>query len=256
MGLDKNPTIAQYWHAKRPSQSTPWFRKMFSRKRFQLILKFLHRTDNTKAPGGNQPGHNPAEKNSATDQLPEHAVKIPVHAGKTTLGRRDFNRSIMTQYIHTKASKFGIKMWLLVEEATGYVVHCIPYRGRLFDRAPAGRLFGLHIGGSLPSAADMLHKNYHVCCDSIFTSIQLGEELLRDNTYITGTLRKNRQMPQRVKYCRLGPNQTIFMRRRRSLVLDFRDGEKKPMRLLTTYEVHSKSSRTGWISQKVDVLSS
>jgi hypothetical protein len=41
-------------------QSTPWFSKMFSRNRFQLILRFFHLVDNTKTPQRNTQHYNPA----------------------------------------------------------------------------------------------------------------------------------------------------------------------------------------------------
>lgn len=48
MGLIRKPTIAEYWNKSQKSQQTQWFRNMFSRNRFQLILKFLHVVDNRR----------------------------------------------------------------------------------------------------------------------------------------------------------------------------------------------------------------
>lgn len=31
-------------------------------------------------------------------------------------------RTVMTQYIPTKANKFGIKLWMLVEATAGYII--------------------------------------------------------------------------------------------------------------------------------------
>ncbi|CAC5373928.1 unnamed protein product [Mytilus coruscus] len=39
-------------------------------------------------------------------------------------------RTVMTQYIQSKSSRFGIKLWMLVEAATGYIIHFLPYRGK------------------------------------------------------------------------------------------------------------------------------
>lgn len=54
MGLVRKPTLAEYW-STRGSHSMPWFRKMFPRNRFQLILKFFHVVDNRKIPKRNSP---------------------------------------------------------------------------------------------------------------------------------------------------------------------------------------------------------
>ena len=107
-------------------------------------------------------------------------------------------RSVMLQYIPTKHSKFGIKLWMLVEAATGYVLNCIPYRGKTFDRAPQGQTLGSSVVFNLLSSGGFLNKFYHVYCDSSFTSLKLGSDLLVRNTYLTGTLRRNRPMPQRL----------------------------------------------------------
>lgn len=40
MCLIRKPTIPSYWSTK-DSQATPWFRKMFTRNRFQVLLAFF-----------------------------------------------------------------------------------------------------------------------------------------------------------------------------------------------------------------------
>ena len=60
MGLVKKSSIKEYWNKKDVSQSTPWFSKMFSRNRFQLILRFFHLVDNTKTSQRNTQHYNRA----------------------------------------------------------------------------------------------------------------------------------------------------------------------------------------------------
>ncbi|XP_023708349.1 piggyBac transposable element-derived protein 1-like [Cryptotermes secundus] len=50
MGIKGQPTISSYWSVS-PSLNNPWFRSMFSRNRFQLILKFFHLVDNKNLAG-------------------------------------------------------------------------------------------------------------------------------------------------------------------------------------------------------------
>ena len=50
MGLIRKVSIEEYWNTHNPSQSTPWFRCMFSRNRYQNILKFLYLVDKKKIP--------------------------------------------------------------------------------------------------------------------------------------------------------------------------------------------------------------
>lgn len=46
-GFDKKTNNFSYWSTT-SCNSTPWFPQMFSRNRFQLILKFFHFVDNSK----------------------------------------------------------------------------------------------------------------------------------------------------------------------------------------------------------------
>ncbi|CAL7938590.1 unnamed protein product [Xylocopa violacea] len=52
MGITKRPTMFSYWAQN--SRSIPWFSKMFSRNRFQLILRCFHLVDNKEC---FPPGH-------------------------------------------------------------------------------------------------------------------------------------------------------------------------------------------------------
>ena len=52
MGVIRRPNMYSYW--VKNSRQISWFGKMFSRNRFQLILKFFHMVDNNTL---FQPGH-------------------------------------------------------------------------------------------------------------------------------------------------------------------------------------------------------
>ena len=247
MGLIKKPTIPHYWRTT-TSQSIPWFRRMFSRNRFQLILKFLHLTDNNKTPRRNQEGYNPAAKfQELLDHFNMRAKYLYTPNRQLSIDETlipSKGRTLMLQYIPSKKVKFGIKLWMLVEATTGYILHCIPYRGRLYDRAPAGQSLGGSVVLNLLRKANLLNKYYHVYCDSFCTSLKLGTELLGLNTYLTGTLRRDRPMPQRIKDNNILPNECVYMRKRDLLAFVYKDNDKKPVRLLSTFHA-AKQSHTG-----------
>jgi hypothetical protein len=46
MGIVRLPWISDYW-SNQPSVGQSWFRKIFTRNRFQLLLCFFHFVDNT-----------------------------------------------------------------------------------------------------------------------------------------------------------------------------------------------------------------
>ncbi|CAG2214196.1 unnamed protein product [Mytilus edulis] len=223
MGLNKRPTLQCYW--KKGKQEYKWFRKMFPRNRFQLILKFLHVVDNRKVSGRNDPTYDPSAKfkpildslNMRSKYLytPERNLSID----ESLVGTRA--RSVMTQYIPSKSHKFGIKLWMLVESISGYLIHSTVYRGRRFDPVPDGELQSSMVVKSLLNVSCLFDKGYHVFCDSFFSSLSLASELLLNRTFMTGTLRSNRPMPQRIKtqnYVRMNIQ-----------------NKRKPVRLVSTF---------------------
>lgn len=146
-------------------------------------------------------------------------------------------KSVMRQYIPTKSAKYGVKFWMLVEAASGYVMQMHIYRGKTFDPTPARHLQGTDVVHQLLSACDLLNKGYHVFCDSFFASLNLAQTLLEKATYLTGTLRKNRPMPTTIKTANINPGGNLFMRRGSVLCVAHRPTEptKKPVRLVSTY---------------------
>lgn len=239
MGLIKKPSIEQYWREGVKSQSTPWFRHMFTRNRFQLLLKFFHLVDNRKIKTIGQNGYNPAGKfkplidhfNMRSKYLYTPDQKLSVDESLVATKAR----SVMTQYIPTKHSKFGIKLWMLVEAVTGYIMRIIVYRGKQYDPTPVGRHQATDVVHKLLAESHLLYKNYHVYCDSFFSSINLARHLLSFGTYLTGTLRKNRPMPRLIKNPSLNENESVFLRSGKTLVVAYKEGHKKPVRLLSTF---------------------
>ena len=74
-------------------------------------------------------------------------------------------------------------------------------------------------------------------CDSFFSSINLAKQLMRMNTYFTGTLRKNRYMPQLIKQAAIQRGESVYMRQGPVLAMAFREDKdrSKPVRLISTF---------------------
>ena len=129
MGLDEKPAIENYW-AKRGVFHSHYYRAVMSRNRYQLIRKFIHFADNSKADGDRlfkvrklinsllerfQDSYWPSQNVAIDEQLLLH---------KGRLGFR--------QYIPIKRSRFGIKIYSLCDE-TRYVWNCEVYTGKVND---------------------------------------------------------------------------------------------------------------------------
>ncbi|GFU15916.1 piggyBac transposable element-derived protein 4 [Trichonephila clavipes] len=127
-GIVKKPTNEQYW-SKRHSISTPFFSKVMSYRRFNLIYRFLHFSDNETFV-------------TETHECPKLSKIWPVLKYLTIRFKevvtpdRDvtIDESLMLfkgrlgwkQYMPLKRSRFGIKSYMLCESKSGMdIVDCL-----------------------------------------------------------------------------------------------------------------------------------
>ncbi|XP_033759094.1 piggyBac transposable element-derived protein 4-like [Pecten maximus] len=141
----------------------------------------------------------------------------------------------MTQYIPTKHCKFGIKLWMLVESVSGYIMHMSIYRGKRYDPTPAGQTQGSFVVFTLMEAADLLNKGYHLFTDGFFSSIDMAKRLLKAGTRFTGTFRANaRGQPQAIKKPILNAGQAVYLRQGSILLCAYKEKPtRKPVRLIS-----------------------
>ena len=145
-------------------------------------------------------------------------------------------KTSMLQYIPSKRSRFGVKFWMLVESVTGYVLQMDVYQGKQFGPTPAGTLQGTNVVLKLLRDSRLLGKGFHIFCDSFFTSLNLANQLLSEQTYLTGTMRRSRPMPHIIKNARPQQGTAIYARQRQKIICSFRDNNRrKPVTLLSTY---------------------
>ena len=96
-------------------------------------------------------------------------------------------RLVFRQYIPGKAHKYGIKMYKLAA-INGYTWNYIIYTGKQESMAGVG-----HAQAVVIKLLDDLDGCYRtVVADNYFTSIFLAKYLLDHDTYLIGTLRRNR----------------------------------------------------------------
>ena len=99
------------------------------------------------------------------------------------------------QYIPSKAAKYGIKAFVLVKAATGYVYchHIHVYTGNEKDAAAAA---GMSITENILMRLmfSLLHLGYKLWMDNWYNSPVLAKRLLNACTHVCGTLRSNRKV--------------------------------------------------------------
>ena len=130
MGIVYKPRIAMYW-SNDELYNTPVFRNIMTRDRFLLLIKFLHFADNTNY-DANDPNRDRLYK------IREFCQLINDTCGAVYYPCEDFSvdeslvlfkgRLFFRQYIKTKRSRFGIKLYELCTYH-GIVLGFIVYHG-------------------------------------------------------------------------------------------------------------------------------
>ncbi|XP_017765355.1 PREDICTED: piggyBac transposable element-derived protein 4-like [Eufriesea mexicana] len=143
MGITNRPTIYSYWTES--SRAIPWFKKMFSRNRFQNILRCFHIVDNKKS---FPPGHEKYDPCAKFNPIVEHA-----------------NRIFQTYYTPHK-------MLSIDESLVGTLCHSSITQSKNSQNG-----LGYDVVTKLLQDADCLDKGYHVYVDNYFTSTALAKFL-------------------------------------------------------------------------------
>ncbi|XP_068085866.1 piggyBac transposable element-derived protein 4-like, partial [Anabrus simplex] len=233
MGLIRKPTIVSYWNTV-DHFITPWFGEMFSRNRFQLILKFFHLVDNSKLSPPGSPNYDPCAR---FQPLVDHANRLFRHH-YTPHQQLSIDESLVGTKCHTQLlqympnkhhHKWGIKFWMLCDAVSKYCVGFYTYRGaRSTEDRNEIRINGLAytVVTKLMSLGNYFMKGFHVYADNYFTSIPLAKHLYSLGTFITGTIRRNRKgLPDAVKkpfklvcnkYFRQGPILLVGSKQKKS----------------------------------------
>lgn len=185
MGIVRLPKISDYWaNDKITGQQFP--RTVMSRNRFEVLLSMLHFSQN--------------DNENATDRL--HRVRDLVEVmndnfKNTYTPGEDLcidesvvpfrGRLIFRQYNKQKRHKYGIKLFKLCT-LPGYTYKLSIYCGKQNDdvnTTPTNIVLAL--------CGDLLNKGHTLFTDNWYTSVGLARELLKNETHLVGTLRKNRK---------------------------------------------------------------
>lgn len=92
-------------------------------------------------------------------------------------------------YMPSKPGKYGLKLWALCDATTYYCCNFEVYLGKCGNTPEKGQ------GQRVVRVLSEFWKgsNRTITTDNFFTDISLAEDLLKDNIFIVGTMRKNRK---------------------------------------------------------------
>lgn len=173
-----------------PFYYSPIFSHIMSGRRFELLLRcfscdripFLHPEKVSRA-AKVQPVMDLLLDNFQTAYFPKEQLSLD----ESLLLWR--GRLVFRQYIKNKKKKYGIKFYELCE-SDGYILNFRMYTGK----GAEGDEHELRNMNSLVKnlMRPYLNKGHHLYMDNFYNSVSLSEELLKEQTHSTGTLRSNR----------------------------------------------------------------
>ncbi|UYV73072.1 ZKSCAN1 [Cordylochernes scorpioides] len=220
MGNVKKNQIRDYW-SKNELLERPWFGKVMSRGRFELLYSCFSLIDDSNLVPSSHPDYNPTAR---FEKLIEHVNNKFIYYYKPTQNLTVDeslvclkNRTRLRQYMPQKHhGRFGVKLWMLCESKTGYCLRMKPYKGKLF---PIIKSLSYDVPMNLLQESSLLGKGYHLITDNFFTSINLAKYLLDSHTYLTGTI-----------------NESLYMVNNNLLALAYKEKKSKPpVKFLSTF---------------------
>ncbi|CAG2252725.1 unnamed protein product [Mytilus edulis] len=200
MGINQLPDYSFYW-SNNKYLGNQGFKEVMSVKRYEKLNQYIHCNDIETDVPVDQPGHDKLHKirplidsslqNFAARYNPNknQAIDEAMVAYK--------GRSVAKQYIPSKPTKWGFKVWMRCDSKSGYCHKFDIYMGKE-TAVDSTKGLGHRVVEKL--AEDLHHKNHHLYFDSYFTSIPLLQDLLSNGIYGCGTIRQNRKgFPQDLK---------------------------------------------------------
>lgn len=238
MGIITVPDIGSYWSTSWVSQIS-FFRKLFSRNRFEIILWMLHVSS---IPTGDTPKRlhkvdillNALVTNFKKNMHPSSNLSVD----ETMVGFR--GRFGAKQYIPNKPNKYGIKAFTIADSKNGYILDTLLYTGAdtLDNSDPQYSHLPQPSRVVLTLFSDYLEQGRTLYTDRYYTSIPLAQTLESHRTSFTGTCVKNRQqIPQifRQKNFHLSDGEVRAYRSGHLLALAWRaPSKKKGIIMITT----------------------
>ena len=196
MALIPLPRIDLYWSTG-PLFLGLWARAFIvSRNRFQQISSFL-KVSNFET-------ENKCDKLAKVkfihDYIRRKCMKLFQPDEHVSIDERmvpNKGRYAFRQYIKDKPTKWGMKLWVIADAATGYTFDYEVYTGK---SSTVLSKFGLGYSVVMRLMKSLFGQGYKLFVDNYYTSVQLFIDLLEHNTTACGTILVNRKgIPEIIK---------------------------------------------------------
>ncbi|GBM08915.1 PiggyBac transposable element-derived protein 4 [Araneus ventricosus] len=160
------------------------------------------------------------------------------------------------QYIPTKRSRFGVKLFQLCESESGYIWNSIIHTGKGTTFHEDYEDYGVSTKSVMTLNHELKNKGYTLTTDNYYTSPELAEILIKCKTDIYGTLRENRKgLPQLIKSSKVKKCEVLAFQKGKICLLKWTD--KKTILMLSTLHstsmvtVESKKSKSSKLKPEV-----
>ncbi|UYV76718.1 hypothetical protein LAZ67_14001866 [Cordylochernes scorpioides] len=227
MTRNKKVSLKEYWSTNQ-LHFFPIFSKLMSRDRFFLILSVLHFNDNkTQIPGDKLHKLKPVvdHMKSAYKNAFKPFQDVCIDEGLVLFkGRLGFKR-----YIPSKRKRFGIKLFVLCDVETKYILDFIVYVGKGTEIEDSD--MGVSSSVITTLLQPYMNKGHSLWVDNWYSSPTLFNFLHQRQTNACGTVRKNRkEMPRFGKKLKIG--ETEAKHTQNLLALKYKD--KREVFMLST----------------------
>lgn len=187
----KKLEINEYWSTD-PLLVSPIFNKIMSRDRFLLLARMLHFCNNENQISGDRLFKLDVVLEEIRDYFKAGLVPFQNLVIDESLvlwkGRLSFK-----QFIKTKRHRFGIKLFVLCDVETDYILDFIIYTGAETNLLPCDKNIGISGTVVMTLMEPYLKKGHNLYTDNWYTTPILCEHLFVKKTTLTGTVRKNRR---------------------------------------------------------------
>jgi hypothetical protein len=201
-GIQKRKDKPSHWFSDNRFFENPVMKKVMSGRKFFTILRYLH-----CCPVMNQDptseSYDPTYKVSEMkDFLEERFKTLFIPGQQLSLDEtliRAFGRIKFKVRIVTKAARYGIKIYVVTDAATAYVLRVIIYTGKsTYHQEPdmQQKMKTVQVLERLLEDFTGTHRTVYV--DRFYTSVELLKSLAEKNIYVTGTMLANR-IPQKLR---------------------------------------------------------
>ncbi|XP_040210225.1 piggyBac transposable element-derived protein 4-like [Rana temporaria] len=243
-GLSQMNDVQSCWSTS-PIFHKPLYSSVMSMKRYEMIMRFLHFSDNTLCPPRNRPGYdklfkirpliNIFSQKFAQLYIPEKHICVDESLIHFT------GRLGLEQSTPNKRDRYGVKLHKLCERATGYTYAFRVYEGDDSQLEPPDCPSYMGNSGKivLDLALPLFQKGYHLYVGEFYTSVPLFHHLYQQKTLACGIVRASRGgLPQRLVTTRLQRGESMSLRNNEVLALKWRN--KKNVYVLSS--IHNDTS--------------